>query len=123
MIGAFLILLVCQVLGELAARLLGLPVPGPVIGTVLLLAVFMARGGPTEPVRDVARGLLLNLSLLFVPAGVGIMQYGERLMAEGLAIFTALIGSTILTIAVTAGVFRLVARLTEPSVPVPGDKP
>ena len=52
MIGAFLILLVCQVLGELAARLLGLPVPGPVIGTVLLLTVFLARGGPPEPVRD-----------------------------------------------------------------------
>jgi holin-like protein len=112
MVAALLALLVCQVAGELMARVLHLPVPGPVIGTVLLLLVLLVRGRVPDMLRDVARGLLTHLSLLFVPAGVGIIQHFGRIREEWLGIAAAVFGSTVLTIVVAAIVFRVVSRLT-----------
>ena len=72
----FLILLVCQLLGELIARAAALPVPGPVLGLAFLLAALLARGGPDDSLAGVANGLLQHLSLLFVPAAVGLVITG-----------------------------------------------
>ena len=79
-------LLIFQSLGEVLARWLLLPFPGPVIGMMLLL---IALKWPIvqEPVAACANFLLTHLSLLFVPVGVGVMthlplmsQYGGRLI-------------------------------------------
>jgi holin-like protein len=102
--------LFCQLLGEALARASGLPLPGPVLGAVLLFTLIAWHGGPNEALRRFADGLLRHLSLLFVPAGVGLIQHLDRLAAEWLAVGVALVGSTILTLLVTAGVFTLVAR-------------
>jgi holin-like protein len=112
MIAALMALLACQVAGELVARLLGLPIPGPVIGTILLFALLLIRGRVPGALRDVARALLTNLSLLFVPAGVGIIQHLDRIRGEWVGILAALIGSTVLTMIVAVVVFRLVSRVT-----------
>ena len=112
MIAALMALLACQVAGELVARLLGLPIPGPVIGTILLFALLLIRGRVPGALRDVARALLTNLSLLFVPAGVGIIQHLDRIRGEWVGIVAALIGSTVLTMIVAVVVFRLVSRMT-----------
>ena len=118
MVLGFAVLLVCQSLGEIASRGLGLPVPGPVVGLVLLVAALAVwgRGRPDAEVRDsaVARvgdGLLGNLGLLFVPAGVGVIQYGALLKAEATPLALALVGSTALTLVVTVLVFVGVSRL------------
>ena len=113
MITAFTVLLCCQLAGEIAARLLGLPVPGPVLGMLLLFALMLARSQLLESVRGPALGLIRYLSLLFVPAGVGLMRHGERLRAELLPIAAAIVVSTAATVAVTAFVFQLVARGSE----------
>jgi putative effector of murein hydrolase LrgA (UPF0299 family) len=111
MIGALATLLSCQLAGELIARLTGIPVPGPVIGLLLLFALLAVRGGAPDALQGAADGLLRHLSLLFVPAGVGVMLHAARLEAEWPAILAAILVSTALTIAVTALVFRLAARL------------
>jgi holin-like protein len=110
MIGALAALLSCQLLGEIIAQLAGLPVPGPVIGMALLFAALSWRGAVPAPLRAAGEELLRHLSLLFVPAGTGIMLQFGRLRAEWLPILASLVLSSILTIAVTAIVFRLVAR-------------
>ncbi|EWY39941.1 murein hydrolase transporter LrgA [Skermanella stibiiresistens SB22] len=112
MIAALMGLLACQLAGELIARLLSLPIPGPVLGTILLFLALLARGKVPETMRDVARTLLANLSLLFVPAGVGIIQHLDRLRGEWLGILAAVFGSTVLTMIVAVLVFRGVSRLT-----------
>ena len=79
-------LLVFQSVGELLSRGLSLPLPGPVLGLVLLLAAL--RFEPIrEPVGECAGFLLSHLSLLFIPVGVGVMthlalvsQYGGRML-------------------------------------------
>ena len=110
MLQALTILLVYQLVGEVAARALGLPVPGPVIGMALLFLTLMLRGGPDESLRNTAGTLLQHLSLLFVPAGTGIVLYGTRLADEWLPLTAALIGSTFLTISVTALLLKAFSR-------------
>ncbi len=120
MITAFAVLLFCQLSGEVTARLGGLPVPGPVIGMLLLLAILLARDPLVRvlPVvfRDgtlesVALGLLAHLSLLFVPAGVGVIQRLDVIGANGIAIAVALAGSTIIGLFASVWTFRVLSRI------------
>ncbi len=120
MIRGVFILLLFQLLGEVFARGLSLPAPGPVIGLGLLvvaLAVYRAwrpyddEALATSELGRAADGLLRSLSLFFVPAGVGVVQYLGLLQAQGAALAAALIVSTVLTLLATVGVFLLVKRM------------
>ena len=104
-------LLAFQLVGETLSRGLGLVVPGPVIGMVLLLAFFIAMPKAAAAIQPTAQGLLSHLSLLFVPAGVGIVAHLDKLGADGVPILVALLVSTALSIAVGALVFVGLARL------------
>jgi putative effector of murein hydrolase LrgA (UPF0299 family) len=119
MIGGFALLLLCQLAGEVVSRGLGLPVPGPVLGLVLLFGGLLAAGrmrpgAPAgEGVGRVADGLLQNLALLFVPAGVGVIKHLDVFASHGVAIAMALIGSTALTLVVTVYSFVAIAGPTD----------
>ena len=119
MIVALAVLLLCQLAGEIAARGLGVPVPGPMIGAGLLLLLLMVRERACKILpREIIDGsldgagkfLLANLSLLFVPAGVGVLQSLGVLRTHGVALAVALIVSTVLALVVTAFTFRFVSR-------------
>jgi holin-like protein len=108
---AITLLLLCQLAGETVVRLLDLPVPGPVLGLALLLATMALRRELPPNLESAAGGLLRHLSLLFVPAGVGVLQHLPRIGAEWLAIAAALLVSSVATIVVTAVVMRGMIRL------------
>jgi holin-like protein len=110
MLGALTVLLVYQLIGEVIVQFAGLPIPGPVIGLLLLFLSLWARGGLAAPLRDTANGILQHLSLLFVPAGVGIMVHFSRISGEWLPILAAVVASTALAIAVSALVMRALMR-------------
>jgi holin-like protein len=118
MVNAILILLGCQLCGEVLSRGLGAPVPGPVIGMGLLFAALQLRARlkpeaaetASLPLGAVAAFLLANLSLLFVPAGVGIVRQTSVLAAHGVGLIIALVVSTAMTLIVTALVFGAVSR-------------
>jgi len=121
MIRGFFILLAFELVGEVAARGLALPAPGPVIGLALLVIVLSLyrRSRPFDEealaasdLGQAARGLLAVLPLLFVPAGVGVVQYLSLLREQALALAVALVVSTAATLLATVGVFLLVKRLT-----------
>ena len=113
MLGAFTLLLVYQLVGEALVHVTGLPVPGPVVGMLLLFVSLVARGAAPQWLRDTCQGLLAHLSLLFVPAGVGVMLHFKRLGAEWLPIVVALVASTVITIGATALVMQGLRRLSE----------
>lgn len=121
MIPALTLLLCCQLAGELAVRLANVPFPGPVVGMLLLFLLLVARAQLLPVVRETTQVLLRNLTLLYVPAGVGIVNHLARLRAEWLAILIAVLLSTALTLAVTVLVFEWVARLTSAG-PGPGEE-
>lgn len=106
MISGLTWLLVYQLAGEVLVRALGLPIPGPVAGMVMLFATLVARRGGPESLHSTAQALLSHLSLLFVPAGVGVMVYFGPVAGDWLPIVAALIGSTVLTLAATALTMR-----------------
>ena len=110
MLSSIAIILGYQVVGELSSRLSGLHVPGPVIGMVLMLLSFLVKDNLINRVRPSAGVLLANLSLLFVPAGVGIMRHGQRFLNEGVAIMIALVVSTVIAMIVTAYVIILMQK-------------
>ena len=102
MIPALATLLVFQLLGEALVLGLGAPMPGPVAGLALLLATLALRPVWVDAIKPTAQTLLQHLSLLFVPAGVGVMQHLQRLGDEAFAIGVALVVSTLVGLASAA---------------------
>jgi putative effector of murein hydrolase LrgA (UPF0299 family) len=102
MLNALTLILCCQLAGELLVTATGLPIPGPVGGMALLFIGLIVRGNTPDNLGAVADTLLKNLSLLFIPAGVGVMLHLQLMSSEALPISIALVGSTLVTIAVTS---------------------
>ena len=120
MIASLSLILLCQLIGEVLVRSIDVPVPGPVIGLMLLLLLLLARDrfaslarGPLQGggIETTSRGLLANLSLLFVPAGVGVVQKLDVLSEHGIAIVLVLAVSVVVTLLVTAVTFLVTSRL------------
>jgi len=120
MIGSLSLILLCQLAGEIVVRSMGLPMPGPVVGLVFLLLLLLARDrfavlarGPLqqEGVEKASKSLLSNLSLLFIPAGVGVVQKLDLIAAHGIGIAAVLAISVVVTLLVTVATFLLASRL------------
>ena len=121
MIASLSLILLCQLTGEVVVRGLGLPLPGPVLGLLILLLLLLARDrfavlarGPLQGdgVEGASRGLLAHLSLLFVPAGVGVVQKLDLLAEYGVAILLILAVSVVMALLVTVATFLVASRLT-----------
>lgn len=110
MIAALTQLLLFQLVGEVIARGLDLPIPGPVIGMALLFLYLGWRREADAELQQTAQSLLRHLSLLFVPAGTGVMLHLHRLQDEWLPILLSLLASTAATLAVTALVMQALNR-------------
>jgi holin-like protein len=120
MIASLSLILLCQLAGEVFVRALTLPMPGPVVGLLLLLVLLLARDrfkllarGPLQQdgVENASRGLLAHLSLLFVPAGVGVVQKLDLIAEHGIAVIVILAISVVVTLLVTVATFLLASHL------------
>jgi holin-like protein len=110
MLAALAALLTFQCLGEGVSYVFHLPVPGPVIGMLLLFGFVMMRPQTADAIEPTALELLRHLSLLFVPAGVGIMVSASRIRGDAIAVIVSIAVSTTLAIAVAALVTRALMR-------------
>lgn len=99
-------LLLFQCAGEALVWFGAMPIPGPVAGMALLLAALLVRGRAPESMKVAADGLARHLSLLFVPAGAGVMLHVAQIEAEWVPIVVALGVSTVLAIATAALTFQ-----------------
>lgn len=107
-------LLIFQLMGEVSVRLLNLPIPGPVAGLlyllILLLILAKFKKRRHESLEQSSLILLNHLSLLFVPAGVGVMVHFQRLQEEWLPITIALFLGVLITMATTALSMKFLMR-------------
>ena len=110
MLVFFIVLLSCQLLGEVIVIAAGLPLPGPVVGMALLFLGLLLKGNIPPGLDSMAEGLLSHLSLLFVPAGVGVMLHAELVGTELLPLAASVIISTMITILVTAWIMQALSR-------------
>ncbi len=106
------LILVCQLAGELVVGALALPIPGPVVGMLLLFVILMIRGDVPAQLEQTASGLLRSMSLLFVPAGTGVILHFQLLGEALLPVGVALIISTLATIVVTALLMHWLGKKT-----------
>lgn len=109
LLTGFAWLLLCQSAGEVLVRVSGLPLPGPVLGMLILLFALRLEI-VRAPVAAVADALLAHLSLLFVPVGVGVMTHMGLLSTYGLRMLVAIVLSTWIGLVVTALVLRALLR-------------
>ncbi len=110
MINTFATLLIFQTLGEGFAYAFSLPIPGPVIGMLLLFCFLVLKRGAAQRLAPTTLEFLKHLSLLFVPAGVGIMVHSQRVASEWLPIAVALVISAAVSLVVTALVLRALQK-------------
>lgn len=113
MVRGLTLLLLFQLCGEITSRLLDLPIPGNVMGMGLLLLGLSTKLIDTKWLEEAAELLLSNMALFFVPAGVGVMVYGDLIAAEWLPITVATVVSTFVVMAVT-GILAQKLEGTEP---------
>jgi holin-like protein len=99
------LLLIAQSAGELIARGSGVPLPGPVIGLLLMLLA-LRRPEVQRMAGAAAEVLLTHLSLLFVPVGVGVMTHVGLITQFGVRMLLVIVVSTWIGLAVTALVMR-----------------
>lgn len=112
MIEGFMMLLLFQLMGEAVAHLAHWPVPGPIIGLLLLLAWAWLGGRLNEPTVNVARGLMGNLGLMFVPVAAGILFQLRSLGDAAWHVAWVVVVATAVTLVATAAVFTLLLRLS-----------
>jgi len=94
-------------LGELASELGNLPIPGNVLGLIFLV---LALGGGLIDLKDVEREaefFVDNMSIMFIPPGVGVMLYFGLLRDELIPIIGALILSFVITIVFTGKIVEV----------------
>lgn len=106
MLNAIAALFVFQLIGEVLVQALGLPLPGPLVGMLLLCAGLLWRGSVPDELRDTAGSLLRHMMLLFIPAVSGVMMHFGRVGQEWLPFLAAGLAGAAITIVVTALTFR-----------------
>jgi holin-like protein len=109
---SILLLIALQLVGEVIATVAGLPIPGAVIGLVLLYVILSLRGEASAEMTRTTGFLLDNLALLFVPVGVGVVAYLPLIASQWEAIAAALLISVTVTVALTALTMSWLARRT-----------
>jgi putative effector of murein hydrolase LrgA (UPF0299 family) len=115
MLKAIVTLFVCLTGGDAIKLVSGLPLPGAVIGLLVLLVLLIIWRGPSEPLKQAGDFLLQNMTLLFIPASLGVITQFATLKQDAVPIGIAIVGSTMLGMAVTALIMRWLARGTNDS--------
>lgn len=115
MLRGLAVLLLFQLVGESLVFLLGVSIPGPVVGLVLLFAALPVLDRlwrqEAASIDEAAETLLSNLGLFFVPAGVGVVALASILSAQIWALGSVLGLSAIITLMITVWTFILVRKL------------
>lgn len=111
MVLTIALLLIFQIAGTVFVTLTGLPVPGTVFGLLFFLFALMTVRGLLEKTLPVVNVLLAHFALLFLPAGVGIIDHGATMVKEWLPISAAIFFSSLLAMITTVLVTRWVQRL------------
>src|SRR5260370_27037416 len=107
------LIIVMQLIGESIVQVSGLPVPGAIIGLVLLYVILVLRGKIPDEMSRTSGFLLQNLGALFVPAGVGVIAYLPMIATQWWSILLVLLVSVTATIAITG---LAVPRLSPPAI-------
>lgn len=100
-------------LGYFIVDFFHLPLPGNVMGMVILLFLLSVRAVPLKWIEAGSGVLIKHLAFFFIPIAVGLMNYGSLFLHYGITLFIVIIGSIVLGIFVTSSVSQLISRKKE----------
>lgn len=99
------------VAGELLHRYVGVPIPGNILGMLLLFLLLCARVVKLEHIKDVSDFFLKHIAFFFLPPSIGIMAAGEEVMSQWPLLLFLCIALTVITLAVTGWTVQLLAKV------------
>ncbi|AAK78590.1 holin-like protein [Clostridium acetobutylicum] len=106
-----MIILSAYFLGVIIQLVFNLPIPGTVLGLILLFLALYTKIIKVEMIEDICDVLISHMSFFFVPAGVGLMTSFGILKGKWLKLMTIVIISTILVWIVTAYVVNFLRKV------------
>lgn len=109
------VLWVLNELGSIIVQWMHLPIPGNVVGMLLLFILLLTGVIKLEWIDQASSFLLKHLVFFFIPITVGIMTLGPMFLQNGISLLVILIVSAILGIIVTGGSAQLLAKKREVS--------
>ena len=107
----FGIILIVSLVGELLNYFLPLPVPASIYGLVLMLALLMTGALKLDAVEDAGKFMIEIMPVMFIPAGVGLMESWGELKAVLVPVLVITLVSTIVVMVVSGRVTQAVIRL------------
>ena len=110
MLQGLIILLLFQLCGETLVALLNLPVPGTVVGMLLLWMGLHLKDGPSDGLRKTSFGLVQYLSLLFLPAGVGLFFLPASIQQHWPAVVGAIVLATFISMLFSGWLIKRLAK-------------
>lgn len=110
MVNGLIALLAYLFAGDIISTFFDLPIPGGIIGMILMFITLLIRGKVDEPIDTASNGLIRHIGLLFVPAGVGITQYFDLLEREWPIMVFASISTMLLTLILSAFLFHAIRQ-------------
>jgi holin-like protein len=105
-----LIILIIYLLGELLSKLLKLPVPGNILGMVILFILLCTKVVKVDNISTVTNFLLEHLAFFFIPAGVGLMTSIGIIKSTWWQLIVVCISTTIIIIGVTGIVIQAISK-------------
>ena len=106
----WILILFVYFLGEVAAKSLSLPIPGNIMGMIFLFLFLVTGIIKLEKIEDAAKSILGNLAFLFIPAGVGLMNYFGIVSNYVAQILFIVVITTFIVMSCTGLTVQLVSR-------------
>lgn len=106
----FAIILGISLIGELLKYCIPLPIPASIYGLVILFAGLMTGIIKLEMVKDAAKFLIEIMPIMFVPAGVGLLESWGILQNMLIPAIVITVVSTVIVMVVSGRVTQFMLR-------------
>ena len=107
----FLVIMAVSFVGEILHAVLPLPIPASIYGLVLMLALLMTGALKLDAVEDAGKFMIEIMPVMFIPAGVGLMESWGELKAVLVPVLVITLVSTIVVMVVSGRVTQAVISL------------
>ena len=106
MIRSLAVVFGCLMVGELLVYFTGVPVPSSIIGMLLLATLLYVKWIPLKWVKLFSDLMVKNLAFFFIPSGVAIMLFFDRIAKEWLPIMVSVVAGTFVVMTVVGWVYQ-----------------
>lgn len=113
MLNEFIIIFLINYIGIIISNIFNLPIPGTIMGMILFFILLYTGFLKIEKVENAVNALLLNMTILFLPPAVRILDSIHLLSGQFIKVLILIIFTTFITMGITGKIVQLMIELTE----------